>query len=258
MTRPIGYYRDRFCDDHATVPLVTKRVTVAGDRVVCAGCGKELPPNAGRGRPARFHGAACRQRAHRARLASERADAVAALVAVEDAVSEVRRALLTGSESVITGAAERLERATGGLFGRLRDHGPSSTPVVPDAERQEEIVTKPVTDNFDGQVPEKPTARRPRRPLTATPKRLPPVDVSTIRLVRREGEEPGWRVLAGLEGRPEVLGFLQPAHSRSSGRRSGRWDAISTGMVKLGGGPWQNRNEAIARLVEGRRIKGAG
>jgi hypothetical protein len=94
--------------------------------VICAGCGRELSPGSGRGRPARFHDAACRQRAHRARLASERAEAVTALAAVEEAVSEVRRAILVEGDAAVANACERLERATGDLVGRLREHGGGS------------------------------------------------------------------------------------------------------------------------------------
>lgn len=63
----------------------------------CKGCGEPLPPPSPRGRPARYHGPACRQKAHRARL---RAQALGqdwiALEEVDAAITDVRRLMATG------------------------------------------------------------------------------------------------------------------------------------------------------------------
>lgn len=58
----------------------------------CSGCGEPLPPPSPRGRPARYHGPACRQRAHRARLRAQAIDQDwAALDEVDVAIADVRR-----------------------------------------------------------------------------------------------------------------------------------------------------------------------
>lgn len=65
----------------------------------CKGCGKPLPPPSPRGRPARYHGPACRQKAHRAR---RRAQAInqdwAALDELDVAIATIRRHLATGRD----------------------------------------------------------------------------------------------------------------------------------------------------------------
>src|SRR5947199_8491666 len=68
--------------------------------LVCAGCGKVLPRPDGRGRPATYHGPACRQRARRARLVSEpgRADLLALLDRAGRAIASARRAALSGED----------------------------------------------------------------------------------------------------------------------------------------------------------------
>jgi hypothetical protein len=67
---------------------------------ICAGCGKPLPRPSGRGRPATYHGPACRQRAHRARLTAEpgRAELLALLDRAGLAVAAARRAAMCGDD----------------------------------------------------------------------------------------------------------------------------------------------------------------
>ncbi|GAB3681606.1 hypothetical protein GCM10027597_27470 [Saccharopolyspora tripterygii] len=65
----------------------------------CQGCGEPLPPPSPIGRPARYHGPACRQRARRARLRAQTIDHDwAALDEVDTAVADVRRRMATGSD----------------------------------------------------------------------------------------------------------------------------------------------------------------
>lgn len=65
----------------------------------CKGCGEPLPPPSPRGRPARYHGPACRQRAHRARLRAQASNQDwAALDEVDVAIADVRRLLATGGD----------------------------------------------------------------------------------------------------------------------------------------------------------------
>jgi hypothetical protein len=61
--------------------------------MICTGCGRELPAQASRGHPARFHDATCRQRSHRARQVSRHHGVLAAITELETTVSELRRAV---------------------------------------------------------------------------------------------------------------------------------------------------------------------
>jgi hypothetical protein len=78
--------------------------------MICAGCGQELPVRGTRGRPARFHNAACRQRAHRARQASRHHEVLAAIAELEAAASELRRTVLTDAST--NDAGRRLAHAS--------------------------------------------------------------------------------------------------------------------------------------------------
>lgn len=101
--------------------------------MVCAGCGQELPPGGGRGRPARFHNGACRVRAHRARKASRHAAVLAGLDEVETAVVELRRAVLAG---VPAGTAfARLTDATRRLLPGLDLSSGATEPTEPAVTR---------------------------------------------------------------------------------------------------------------------------
>lgn len=65
----------------------------------CKGCGEPLPPPSPRGRPARYHGPACRQKARRARLRVQASNQDwAALDEVDVAIADVRRLMATGRD----------------------------------------------------------------------------------------------------------------------------------------------------------------
>lgn len=65
----------------------------------CRGCGEPLPPSSPRGRPAQYHGPACRQRAHRARLRAQALDQNwVALDEVDAAIADVRRLMASGRD----------------------------------------------------------------------------------------------------------------------------------------------------------------
>jgi hypothetical protein len=68
---------------------------------VCAGCGEMLPRPRERGRPATYHGPACRQRARRARLSADpaRTDLLALLDRAGRAVAGARRAVTSGEDA---------------------------------------------------------------------------------------------------------------------------------------------------------------
>lgn len=221
----------------------------------CAGCGSPLPAGSGRGRPARYHNAACRQRARRARLATANSELLDALAAVESATSEVRRAVLAGESPNEAGhqlawaAAKLAQRlglphpgsATEPAAGRpvTKYVTPPSNETEPPRPAPASDVTKPVT--------EKPRpARRPRTRPTA-PALL---DLETVRQERSTDPlRPGWRVLAGPAGAPVLVGFLEPVYS-VTGRRSSRWEARTERLTLVSGGPWRNRTQALANLVD--------
>lgn len=235
--------------------------------MVCAGCGVELPPGTGRGRRARFHNATCRQRAHRARVASRHGEVLDALHVVESAVVELRRVVLA-EEAAPTEAGRRLEQAAQELVRRLDEVSAAQAATPTTATPR---VTKPVTvsestppagslrpgqstaspDTF---VTKKVTKQRQaksgpssERRSTARSSRL---DLETVRLERiSDPASPGWRVLAGEESDPVILGFLKPAYS-ANGHRNGRWQARTAHHLALPGGPWRNRTDAVVRLVD--------
>ena len=90
------------------------------------------------------------------------------------------------------------------------------------------------------------SSTRRGQPRRQRPARL---DVDTVRLERTDSSQDGWRVVAGDRDDPVLVGFLEPVYS-VSGRRSGRWQARTTGMTLVPSGPWRNRIDATARLVD--------
>jgi hypothetical protein len=74
--------------------------------------------------------------------------------------------------------------------------------------------------------------------------------LDTLHLERRGAGQHGWRVLTGTETEPIQLGFIKPTYSLATGRRNGRWDAITDDRHKLFGGPWRDRNTAILQLID--------
>lgn len=220
----------------------------------CAGCGSPLPAGAGRGRPARYHNATCRQRARRARLAAVHGEVLGALTAVESATSEVRRAILLGEAPEAAGrqlaqAAAELTQRLGlphpGLTTEPATGRPVTKSVTPPSAETElpqpvpaPVVTKPVTEQPQ-------PARRPRS-RRAAPALL---DLDTVRQERSTDPiRPGWRVLAGPVNAPVLVGFLEPVYS-VTGRRSSRWEARTERLTLVQGGPWRNRTMALANLV---------
>lgn len=204
----------------------------------CAGCGQPLPAGTNRGRPARYHNAACRQRARRARLTTQHADVLAAVAAVESAATEVRRALLTDGDA--EQAASQLTRAAAELAQLV-----TVAPTTETAEPTTPPVTKPVTQ------------KKSRTSRAAQSKRPAPLDLGTVRLERTtDPTRTGWRVLTGDADAPVVVGFLEPMLP-VTGRRSNRWEAQTASLTPVHGGPWRNRLDALARLVEDYQLAAA-
>ncbi|GAA3430987.1 hypothetical protein BJ998_000865 [Kutzneria kofuensis] len=218
----------------------------------CLGCGEALSAGASRGRPARYHGPTCRQRARRARLAVINSEVLDAVAVVESTISEVRRAVLAGESPGEAG--HQLVRAAAELAERLGLSGAGS-PADPSADRP---VTKSVTLPSDQTEPSMTApavtksvtkrVRPPRRPhvRSAVPALL---DLDTVRQERSTDPlRPGWRVVAGAADAPVLVGFLEPTYS-ATGRRSSRWEARTDRLTLVSGGPWPNRATALANLV---------
>lgn len=194
---------------------------------VCAGCGKKLPRREGRGRPATYHGPACRQRARRARLAADpaRADLLALLDHAGRAVADARRAATTGEDAraalaELTAVIELAEAAL-----------PDAAAAIPSTkvEGLHEHAAKPTV--MESAPPE-------TRPVT----REDVIDVDTVRVERgRDFEISGsYRVLAGDS---ILLGYV----ARDRRRRWGARTAAT--MLNVPGGPWRTRQDALAGLL---------
>ena len=185
----------------------------------------------------------CRQRTHRAQAAHRPAAVLAALDAVEAAVSELRRTVFTRGSS--NEAAGRLADATSDVIDQLSERtlSPTAVPAVT------ETVTIPVgasthatTGGAHTEPPSAPVVtetvtklerggmtsrRRGRTPRPA------PLDLDTVRLER--SADPGvWRVLVGETNYPIPVGYLEPA--LAVGRRR-KWVARDEGSTTVLGGP---------------------
>jgi hypothetical protein len=79
-----------------------------------------------RGRPARYHDATCRQRAHRARRATQHEAAFDTLAKVEAATTELRHALIAKGDTAA--AYGRIVQATANLAQQLEHDVPVSEP----------------------------------------------------------------------------------------------------------------------------------
>lgn len=227
--------------------------------MLCAGCGLPVSTGSGPGRPARYHNATCRQRARRARMATQHGDILAAVAAVESAASDIRHALLTNGDP--SQAGHLLTQAVAELAQRLQLPRPASTPG-PDIDLR---VTKPVTTPDDQpheasrptlappvtqSVTEPATDKRQSPQRRARSARPAPLDLETVRQERStDPVSPGWRILAGDTNAPIVVGFLEPVLS-VTGRRSGRWQARRKLLTLVPGGPWRNRTDALVHLVD--------
>jgi len=208
--------------------------------VKCAGCGQPLQAGTNRGRPARYHNAACRQRARRARLVTRHADVLAAVAAVEAAAAEARQAVLTDGD--VEQAAHQLTRVSDNLARLLAPAQVAqvhavSVPPTSEVTNPTPDVTKLITSTED---------ERPR-PRPSPPA---PLDLDTVRLERSsDPTRMGWRVLAGAEDAPILVGFLEPVLS-VTGRRSSRWEAQTATGSRVYGAPWRTRLDALARLLD--------
>ena len=174
--------------------------------MVCVGCGQPLPPNSGRGRPARYHNATCRQRSRRARLANGHALTLDLLTSLETAARELRRALLTDHDT--TDAYARLAQTARDLAGRL---DPLHTGPAADAAVTKSV-TKPVTQSIiaaasgsgaaspraaDHRVD--PATRQPPAPEDPHDTAARPVIIKTVDLTASVG--PGWTLVQHADDR---------------------------------------------------------
>ncbi|WP_329060422.1 hypothetical protein [Amycolatopsis sp. NBC_01480] len=198
---------------------------------VCAGCGEMLPRPRGRGRPATYHGPACRQRARRARLTADptRADLLALLDRAGRAVAGARRAVTSGEDAH---AALAELAAVAELAQAAQATNVATTSRVdmerPPADATKLIITESVTES---PAPE-------TRPVT----REDVIDVDTVRVERgKDFEISGtYRVLAGDS---ILLGYLGRDRHR-------RWEARTAATtLTVTGGPWRTRQDALVGLL---------
>ncbi|MGH3567211.1 MAG: hypothetical protein ACRDRH_14505 [Pseudonocardia sp.] len=104
-----------------------------------------------RGRPTKFHNAACRKRAYRAQLASQHAHVLDALTAVEAAVAELRRAMHTesnppesASRQLMLAATEVARRLTPEPSYHSGSTSQDKPPVQPEQRAAASDATSPV------------------------------------------------------------------------------------------------------------------
>ncbi len=171
---PSDLFRDMFRDVCVRVRPLRSRICCdvkVVDTMVCAGCGRELPPRqAGSGRPALFHDATCRQRARRARLASRHGELLTALTEVDTATSELRRMALSGEldGEDATEAAKAWARAVAEVERLLHPRDPSLG--LPPAPARHCDLTPPVQrpsqdDPVAHQTPPHPAQAPLRKPV---------------------------------------------------------------------------------------------
>jgi Mg-chelatase subunit ChlI len=112
---------------------------------LCVGCSQPLPVRRARGRPARYHGPACRQRARRARLSVDpgRVELLAVAARAEHAALALRRAVTAGQDH--DAAVAELLAAADALTTTLRDNANGEPTSLSEAS-QDSPVTKSVTD----------------------------------------------------------------------------------------------------------------
>ncbi|WP_290050077.1 hypothetical protein [Amycolatopsis solani] len=208
---------------------------------VCAGCGKTLSRPSGRGRPATYHGPACRQRARRARLATDpsRADLLDLLDRAGRAVAAARRAAMSGADpnAALAELAVVVELAKTGC---ATDAGPASRTKAEHLSAQAEKLTA-VTQSVTEPVV------TGARPVT----REDMIDVDTVRVERGEDFEAlgGYRVLAGDS---VLLGYLARDRRR-------RWEARTAATsLTVPGGPWRTRQDALVGLLLNGGIRTTG
>lgn len=219
---------------------------------VCVGCGEPLPPGSDHGRRARYHGPTCRQRARRARLQVEHSRTREALERADSSMVAARRAMTNGSDG--TPAIQELVRAAMDL---AELHGITVSGSAAVAPSGAPAVTKPVTNNRtnrrrkptepapDDAPAEADATKRVKLPPAIEPDEL--VEPDTVRLERVPFDLDDRRsrmVLAGNGDNVRLVGYLEP-----HGIEQKKWDALAPGRLRLDGGPFRTRQEALIRLL---------
>jgi hypothetical protein len=221
----------------------------------CLGCGKSLPPGSGRGRRARYHGPACRQRARRARLQVEQGRAWEALERADSAVVTARRAMTNGADA--TPAVQALVSAADDL-AELHGITGTGSAAVSSSDDCAPSVTQSITKQAHVGRRRKQVEAEPEDvtavAVTSDRVELPPaikpretVDTDTVRMERipsPDGDNRSKMVLAGHGDGVRLVGFLEP-----QGIQQKKWDAFTPGWTRLDGGPFRTRQDALLRLL---------
>lgn len=217
----------------------------------CVGCGERLSPGSCRGRRARYHGPACRQRARRARLRTEQGHAWAALERVDAAMVTARRAMANGADA--KPAIQQLLSAATNL-AELHGIATSASASAAPADVRDPIVTEPVTEHAHTHhqrttvKAEQDDAAKHVDAAVLLPPPIKPrevVNTDTVRLerLRDRADTRSRMVLAGPEADPRLVGFLQP-----HGIQQKKWDVFTPGWTRIAG-PFRTRQEALVRLL---------
>lgn len=224
---------------------------------VCLGCGDPLPPGSPRGRRARYHGAACRQRARRARLQVRGSHSWEAVERADAAMVAVRRTLSSGTDpqqaiqDLLTAVTDLAEAHGIAAPVPTEDTAAAGTPE-PDVT---ECVTEPVPSN-NRSVPAKgeqeeataeatdlPQSRQLPRPIG----RAETVDLDTVRMERSSDFEQTrrWIVLCGGGENERLIGYLD-----SDGTKTKKWQARGPMLTRVYGEPCRTRQESLLRLLD--------
>lgn len=224
---------------------------------VCLGCGEPLPPGSPRGRRARYHGAACRQRARRARLQAGGSRSWEAVERADAAMAAVRRTLSSGTDpqqaiqDLLTAVTDLAEAH--GIAARIpTEDTPAADTPEPDVT---ECITEPVPSDSRS-VPAKDEQEEMTAETTALPRsrqlprpigRTEMVDLDTVRMERSSDFEQTrrWIVLCGAGENVRLIGYLD-----SGGTKAKKWQALGPMLTRVSGGPCRTKQDALLRLLD--------
>jgi hypothetical protein len=219
----------------------------------------------GSGRRAWYHGAACRQRARRARLAvmPQRAALLDTLTQAEHALAALRRDLLAGgaadpelAAAELTALAARLRTPTATALVTKPVTEPVAEPPVSVAEPAADAgVSARASRRRVAVRPDHAAARPVTEPVTVIESKEPAVaiDPDRVRLTQAAdyAQTGVWQVQQHTDDRdrpPVQLGTLIPTRTGGTGGGK-RWTARDRAWLTVSGGPWKTRQDALLHLL---------
>lgn len=238
--------------------------------VDCPGCGEPLPPARGRGRPAVYHGASCRQRARRSRLAARPAVAgvLDTLRRVDAASAAARRAVLAGSDpdealaELITAVAAISPTAVATPDVPAASTPPARTPLAREvSDGPAPVVRRPAAPARSRRTHSVPprsqdsagSTRAVTKSVTDDPAEHPRyadsrdvIDPATMRMSKSTqfAVDGNYLLTAGTSDDPVLVGFVRQRAYGST------WVAQIAGSGSaLPDGPWKTRRQAANNLL---------